>query len=447
MYERYYIEKPPMLDEDEAKRALLSLFDDDERTRLEPLFDKVSNQKYLYWDKAKYYLNRSAEDWLLIRQLRKMASVDTKIKSEAGSHFTWYRPLYTDKFLREIDMYTGGILLSDSSDYFNERAKQKYLARGIVEESISSSQLEGADTASKYAKKMLTENIKPRTKGEQMIVNNYRVLKKIESEYSKEDLSIYLLQLIQSELTEGTLDEGLRPGELRKDSDEVKVIYDEKIIHVPPKANFVASQLSRLIKYANDDSDYIHPVIKAIELHFWIGYLHPFPDGNGRLARTIFYWYLFRHGYWAVGYIPISTVLKRSQHDYGFSYIYAEQDDLDFTYFFDYNIRCMLKAIKSFTDYINKKTLENTTIKTEISRHYPSLNARELSAVEYLLRAKDATTSIKSYSIMNGVTEKTAQRDLKKLKEQGIIDASKKGRSVSYRLSSIALTELKDAQI
>lgn len=145
-----------------------------------------------------------------------------------------------------------------------------------------------------------------RTKSEQMIINNYRVMRKIEEEYQSQPLSMYLLQNLQSQLTEKkTLDEQYNPGELRKDSDEIVVYYDKKIAHIPPKADFVKSELERLITYANDDADFVHPVIKAIQLHFWIGYLHPFPDGNGRLARSIFYWYLFKH---------VAMMLRRQGH-------------------------------------------------------------------------------------------------------------------------------------
>ena len=62
-------------------------------------------------------------------------------------------------------------------------------------------------------------------------------------------------------------------------------------------------------------------------LHFWIGYLHPFVDGNGRIARAFFYWYLLREKYWAFGYIPLSKVIKNSPGQYGNAYVFSEQDD------------------------------------------------------------------------------------------------------------------------
>ncbi|WP_366511954.1 Fic family protein [Maribacter sp.] len=47
----------------------------------------------------------------------------------------------------------------------------------------------------------------------------------------------------------------------------------------------------------NPKKNFIHPIVKASILHFLIGYIHPFVDGNGRTARAIFYWYLLKNGY------------------------------------------------------------------------------------------------------------------------------------------------------
>lgn len=42
------------------------------------------------------------------------------------------------------------------------------------------------------------------------------------------------------------------------------------------------------------DAEFIHPVIKAMILHFLVGFIHPFGDGNGRTARALFYWFMLK---------------------------------------------------------------------------------------------------------------------------------------------------------
>ena len=115
-------------------------------------------------------------------------------------------------------------------------------------------------------------------------------------------------------------------GRYRRDSDKITVegeVGSEKYVtHILPSESFVKEQMSRLIDYANDRNTdlFVHPIIKAIFLHFWIGYLHPFIDGNGRLARAIFYWYLLRNNYWTFMYLPISLMIKRAPTQYGMAW-------------------------------------------------------------------------------------------------------------------------------
>lgn len=433
------LKKPKEINENRQTNILREYFNNPRI--IDKYLEDSSNKKYLYWDKARY-LNTidnltDAESWWLIRNIRQISSYPTPIRTPDHKYFSFYRPKYTDRMLREIDMQAGGAFLTEKNTSQQENERQRYLARGIVEESIASSQLEGADTSSKYAKKMLTENIKPKTKGEHMILNNYRVLRQIESKYKDEPLSIFMLQELQMQLVRNTLSPEYIPGSFRKDSDDILVFYDQKVAHTPPKAAFVAKELERLVEYAND-SEFVHPIIKAIQLHFWIGYLHPFPDGNGRLARAIFYWYLFKNNYWAMAYLPISMLLKRSPHDYTYSYIYAEQDDFDFTYFFDYNIRRIAASIDQFQKHVELKATQKAEALSYIRQRYPNLNDRQIRTLHYLLKENLATTSAQSYCIMNAVTLRTAYSDLKKLRELGLVDISYQGRKVIYSASKQA---------
>ena len=114
-----------------------------------------------------------------------------------------------------------------------------------------------------------------------------------ELEYKDKKLSREVLFDLHRLITKDTLEQN-KQGRYRKDSDDVTINDKLKFIYyVPPKEAFVTQEIDRLIKYANDEDSqgFAHPIIKAIFLHFWIGILHPFCDGNGRLARTLFYWY------------------------------------------------------------------------------------------------------------------------------------------------------------
>jgi Fic family protein len=408
--------------------------------------NRISQPRYLFWDKAKYKDSiagmSSAESWLLAREIRKISSTSIPVRTVEKAYFTWYRLADTDEMLRKIDMYAGGNFLSDNIKNYSDTEQRKYLIRGIMEEAIASSQLEGADTSRKYAKKMLTENIKPRNHSDWMILNNYKVLSRIESEYKNQELSKNMLLDLQASLTMNTVDDNGVVGRLRKDSDDIVVHYRDKIAYEPPKMVFVQEELQRLIDYANDSSRFVHPVIKATVLHFWIGFLHPFPDGNGRTARALFYWYLIKNNYWAFAYLPISTVIKRAPEQYTFAYIYAEQDNLDFTYFYDYIIHRVCLAIDEFKTFVDKLAYSNTEVFGKIDAIFTGLNSRQKQLISYLAESRTNYSTVSSHTKLNGIARQTAHRDLSSMEKQGILVKNKLGRYGKYMLSDTAAEKL-----
>lgn len=404
-------------------------------------FNMSNEPIYLYWDKVKNKQLKTSfskeEFWFLLKQLRKFSSKKTPVKSENGNYFTWLRLPYTDEFLHKIDMHFGGQMFNNYS-VLSDINKQKFISRGILEEAIASSQLEGAHTTRKVAKKMLLEKRKPRNESERMIVNNYKTIEALNENFKDRRLDKEMLFELHRMLTENTDIEVEDRGRYRNDDDDIKVVgfiggQEEMITHIPPKHEFLVSEMKKLIDYANDvDQDnFLHPVIKAIFIHFWVGYLHPFVDGNGRLARTLFYWYLMRNGYWSFIYLPISTVIKKSPIQYAKAYIYSEQDDCDITYFYDYNMRKIIQALDEFDNYIKEQVEENKKV-NNLLKGFVNINDRQKNLLHYLLADEEIYTTITSHSSVNGIVRQTAYRDLNELIDQGLLSKEKNGRYVHY---------------
>lgn len=251
---------------------------------------------YSHWDKVKHWPMpdgvKAIEVWATIKFIRnkvldKKASV---VKDEQGNYFTWTSWLPgLEEFLHQVDMKLGGNLFVNSQ--LSDEMQHRLLSRGIMEEAIASSQLEGAYTSRKVAKQMILEGRKPKDRHEQMIVNNYQAMRMIENELKEKKLDEEMLLALHRILTTGTLNES-EIGRYRKDEDNI-IVGDastkNEIYHIPPKEDFVNEEIKRFIDYANNelqDSGFVHPVIKSVILHFWFGYLHPFVDGNGRMARA-----------------------------------------------------------------------------------------------------------------------------------------------------------------
>lgn len=403
---------------------------------------RVNEPRYLYWDEAKYKEAPKdltpEEAWFFIRQFRTIVARPTPIRTEKGDHFKWIRLPYVDEFLHKIDVSSGGQVFV-SMDVLSGSNKQKFISRGILEEAIASSQLEGAHTTRQAAKKMIVEKREPRNKDEQMIVNNYNTIVKIDEDYKNQPLSETLLFELHRMLTQKTIKKE-EQGRLRRDSDEIvvrgQIGHQEYVTHIPPKEKFIKEETGRFIDYANDENDekFLHPIIKAIFLHFWFAYLHPFTDGNGRLARALFYWYLLRKNYWTFMYLPISLVIKRAPVQYAMAYIYSEQDSYDATYFFDFHIRKIMQALNDFNEYVSTKILENKEIDKIVSKD-THLTDRQKHLLHYLISENNAQTTITSHAALNNISRQTAAKDIKGLEVAGLVTGNREGKYIKYRVT------------
>lgn len=397
---------------------------------------------YCYWEKVKHWPVpggvTNLELWAVIKIIRTkiVERKNSVIEDENKNFFTWTPWLpKLEQFLHDIDMRLGGNLFLTENQVSDE-LQHRLLTRGVMEEAIASSQLEGAHTSRKAAKQILIEVRKPRNKDEQMIVNNYQAMRLIETELKDKKLDEEILLSLHKILTQDVLDES-ETGRYRKDEDDIIVGDDgskNEIYHIPPKEIFVKKEIKKFLDYANNDladSVFVHPVIKAIIMHFWLGYLHPFVDGNGRMARALFYWYLLREKYWAFGYIPLSKVIKDSPGQYRDAYIYSEQDDNDLSYFIEYNVSEIAQAMREFETYAERKWKENTKM-AKTARDKYNLNDRQIQLLRYYYKNKDATTSISTHMKIYATSRVTAMKDLRGLEKYGLVTSKKTGRVVYY---------------
>ncbi len=420
---------------------VIKVFNAKNKVEILDFIKKFLNSEYIYWDDFRFKeplpKGTSREQlWLAIKLFRESQNLKSVITDVNGKSFVWAKLDYFEEFFHELDMSTGGELFVEKAGV-DKANKQKLITRGIMEEAIASSQLEGAATTSRQAaKKMLREGRKPKNESEQMIVNSYISMKAIEEKYKNSKMSMDLTLELHSLITKDTLDSTGNKPRLRK-KDEPIYVSDKvtgEIYHEGPSMEFVEKELPRLIKFANDELEtgtFIHPIIKAIMIHFWIGYLHPFTDGNGRIARQLFYWYLIKQGYWAFVYLPISKVIKLSPKQYIMAYVYSEQDDNNMTYFIDYNVKKIKLALKDFRNYVKKQSTGNTKMK-KMSETNHNLNMRQVQLLQYFHGDPDERTTVTIHMNINQVARMTAMKDLKDLLEKGFLTSKKQGRNVYY---------------
>ncbi|MGA9288502.1 MAG: Fic family protein, partial [Anaerobacillus sp.] len=289
---------------------------------------KDRGSEYLHWERLKYKPLpegvESHEDWWTITKFRRMSLYrQLPLLAKDGKPFQYWLPDPSQQRLHLVDQQAGG-RIEISEQVTNPNSRDRYLVNSLIEEAITSSQLEGASTTHKVAKAMLREGRKPRDKSEQMIFNNYRAMSFIREEAAS-SLTPELIFELHRIVTADTLHDSSAEGRLRKPGEEI-VVYDSRdntLLHSPPPAEELNERLKTLCEFANRSShteEFLHPVVRSIILHFMIGYDHPFVDGNGRTARALFYWSMAHHGYWLMEYVSISTILKSGPSKYARAY-------------------------------------------------------------------------------------------------------------------------------
>jgi len=441
MTEKFYkIFSPPMQIEKLQGSILQDLLNDPEIKKALVKAD----EDYLHWEELRFknwIPERFASDkelfWTLIRIHRLFASVTTPIRDSKDNYFKMNIANYNE-FLHIVDKEMAGNFMGITG--LSENDKRQFITRNIIEESIASSQLEGANTSRAVAKKMLLEGRKPVNHSEIMIVNNHRTMLKIEQEFYKEKLSWELICELHAMITDQTIAKE-KQGKLRNTLDEngnrlvVKPWDDRTIAYIAPDKEFVQKELPRLIDFANDKEEpgmgFIHPLIKSIMIHFWIGLLHPFEDGNGRLARILFYWYMLRNDYWAFSYLSLSEKIKKSHKQYAEAYIYSEQENYDLTYFINYNINKLKLARIEFQNYIKNKVKENQSIISLAQQKY-NFNERQVKLLQYFNQRMENRTNITAHQKLYSIKKLTAINDLKDLVQKGLLVKRKQGRHVYY---------------
>lgn len=383
--------------------------------KLDPIkygFDSSGN--YLHWNNFQYRSKEFKGDqksyaWHALKIRRGLN--DISLVDENGNPFQLSAASLDAKLFR-IDKQ---LKLEDFP--LSAQDKKAHLVKSVImEEAISSAQLEGAATTRKVAKEMLETEREPKDDSERMIINNWRLIM-MADELKDVELTPELISGFNGIATDGVLE-------------------NEHVLKL----------IEQLCDFANTDhttsTNFINPIVKACILHFMIGYIHPFMDGNGRTARALFYWFILKHGYENFKYVSISAPLKSAPTKYVRSYVYTETDDNDLTHFVDYQLTVIINAIERFNEYIKSK-IEDTREVRELLDDSKLKGVLKLPHIVIL--AKGLETAGRVFSVKEiqsdfDVSHTSARKYLEKLVELKLLFKSRDGNENTY----IAPADLKD---
>lgn len=415
----------------------------------------LAKGKYLHWDELRYRdppaeLSRDAW-WASLLLGRQGLMQPLPLLDKRGNSFRFATPTLVQIDLYHIDRDAAGQIRTAADAPIREDPT-RFLLNSLIEEAITSSQLEGAATTRQVAAAMLREGRKPRDVSETMIFNNYRAMEHLRS-LKQEPITPELILELHRILTENTLEDSADVGRFRK-SDNVRVVdqRDNAVLHVPPLSTELLERMERLCAFANADETslpFVHPVLRAILLHFMIGYDHPFADGNGRTARALFYWSLARSGYWLMEYTSISHILRRSPASYMRAYLKTETDQNDTTHFLLHQLLTIRRALVALHEYLARKADEQRETEKLLAAS-PALrtrfNHRQIALLTHALRNSGEGYRVDAHQRSHNVVYQTARNDLLTLHSLGLLEKARRGNAyvffapadLRHRLSALA---------
>lgn len=403
------------------------------------MMGSLDDHRYLHWDELRHREPPKGLDpeqwWFLLKTARSSNARATPFHDREGVNFTYTLPDRALEQLHYIDAHAAGNVVGQGQ-WPTEQQGDRFIIRSLMEEAITSSQLEGAATTRKVAVEMLRQGRKPQGKDELMIRNNWLAMQQIRSAKDGK-LTRELVLDLHRVLTEGTLDNPDAAGRIQTPGEERVHVYDNvghQVLHEPPAARELPARLGALVRYANGDKEatgFVHPVIRAITVHFMCAYDHPFEDGNGRTARALFYWCMLNQGYWVFEYISISRLLRRAPAQYGRAFLHTETDGGDLTYFILQQLDVITRAIDDMNAWIQRKSRELEQVQ-RVVHGAEGLNHRQKALLVHAMKHPAQVYTFASHQKSHGVAYATARADLLGLEAEGWLRKIRDGKPMEF---------------
>lgn len=208
-------------------------------------------------------------------------------------------------------------------------------------------------------------------------------------------------------------------------------LENETVHFEAPHAHRLEAEMATFLKWFETDHP-MDPVIKAAIAHFWFVTIHPFEDGNGRIARAITDLLLARADGMSERFYSMSSQIEAQRKEYYLQLERSQREDLDITGWLEWFFNCMLRTL-SGTGQKLSTILRKSRIWETANR--ASINERQRTVINRLLDGFEAKLTTSNYAKLAKCSEDTALRDIRLLLDHGILEQNAGGgRSTSYAL-------------
>ena len=206
----------------------------------------------------------------------------------------------------------------------------------------------------------------------------------------------------------------------------------ERVHFEAPKAERLEAEMQRFLEWFNAELT-IDPVMKAALAHLWFVTIHPFDDGNGRIARAIADMLLARSEGSSRRFYSLSAQIRDKRGDYYRVLEQTQQATMDVTRWMEWFLDCLTGAITgaqtALSDVIDRARYWETLREV-------SLNDRQRLVITKLLEGFEGKLTTSKWAALTKSSQDTALRDIQQLVERGVlVRLAAGGRSTSYALA------------
>ena len=209
----------------------------------------------------------------------------------------------------------------------------------------------------------------------------------------------------------------------------------EKVHYEAPDAGRLSHEMEAFLDWFNADPEN-DPVIKAALAHFWFVTIHPFEDGNGRIARAIADMALARSDGTAQRFYSMSAQIEAERKDYYSVLARSQKGDLDVTDLLTWFVACLSRSLDRA-----QETLSAVLLKARLWQRIgdAGVNERQRKVINRLLDGFEGKLTSSKYAKLTHCSSDTALRDIRDLLDRDVLLRNPGGgRSVSYRIADPA---------
>ncbi len=238
------------------------------------------------------------------------------------------------------------LLLKNRNNYYGVKTAE--------DEIVATSAIENIDFSRDSVRNIL-KGYAPKNDQESRIFGIKKGLEFIADTSNKitEENLYWLYMMTVGDFLEG--DDRLNDGEFYR-HDTVSIVGSQ-IEHMGVHYKKIPEFMKALIEFINTD-DGINDLVKAVIVHFYFAYVHPYFDGNGRTARLMHLWFLIQKGYQSALFIPFSGLIEKSRKAYYDAFSAVEDNQIfsgviDVTPFVLYFIENVYNKMNNSTDTLS----------------------------------------------------------------------------------------------